>query len=181
MKITYSIDENDYLTFQLFSASNSAVLKKRRFISRLVPAIAYLLLAVTFFYQGNITMIIAFCLLAVVWYFLYPFHDKNVYKRQYQKFIKENMNNKFGRPATLSFEAPMVKAKDEVSETKINYSEIESITEIPEMFLLKLKTNQSFILPKDKIENWETLNSFFESFEANEGVPFYVLSNWKWK
>jgi len=181
MKISYSIDENDYLTFQLYTASNSALVKKRRFISRLVPAIAYLLLAITFFYQGNITMIIAFGALALVWYFLYPFHDKNVYKRQYQKFIKENMNNKFGRPATLSFEAPLVKAKDEVSETKINYSEIESITEIPEMFLLKLKTNQSFILPKDKIENLEALNPFFQNFETNEGVPFYVLSEWKWK
>lgn len=181
MKIAYSIDENDYLTFQLYTASNSPMVKKRRFISRLVPAIAYLLLAVTFFYKGNITMIIAFSALALVWYLFYPLHDKNVYKRQYQKFIKENMNNKFGRPATLSFEAPLVKAKDEVSETKINYSEIESITEIPEMFLLKLKTNQSFILPKSKIENAETLNLYFKTFESNEGIPFYVQSLWKWK
>ena len=181
MKITYSIDENDYLTFQLYTASNSALVKKRRFISRLIPAIAYLLLAVTFFYKGNITMIIAFAVLALVWYLFYPLHDKNVYKRQYEKFIKENMGNKFGRPATLSFEAPVVKAKDEVSETKINYSEIESITEIPEMFLLKLKTNQSFILPKNKMDQWQNLQPFFQDFSSNENIPFYVLLDWKWK
>lgn len=181
MKITYSLDEKDYLTFQLFTASNSPSVKRRRMLSRSIPAAAYLFFAVLFFYRGDLTMLFAFLLLAVVWFFFYPIHDRNLYRRQYQKFIAENMNNKFGRKATLTFEKDRVKAKDEVSESAIDIAEIESITETEALFLLKLKTNQSFILPKNKIDNWEQLPTFFTTLEAERGIPFVDRMDWQWR
>lgn len=181
MKITYSLDEKDYLTFQLFTAFHSPTVKRRRLLSRLIPAIAYLIFAVLFFYRGDLTMLFAFLVLAVAWFFFYPIHDRNLYRRQYQKFIAENMHNKFGRKASLLFEGEVVKAKDEVSESRVNLSEIESITEIPTLFLVKLKSNQSFILPKDKIDLCEKLPEFFQNLESEKGIPFYEMKDWKWK
>ena len=181
MKITYSLDEKDYLTFQLFTAFHSPTVKRRRLLSKSIPAVAYLFFAVLFFYRGDLTMLFAFLLLAVVWFFFYPIHDSNLYRRQYQKFIAENMNNKFGRKASLLFEGDLVKTKDEVSESSVKLSEIESITEIPTLFLVKLKTNQSFILPKDKLDVCDKLPAFFQKLEAEKGIPYYVMNNWKWK
>jgi hypothetical protein len=54
MTFELKIDENDYLTYQLFVASKSESIKKKRNRNKIIMPILYLALGAFVFYQNNL-------------------------------------------------------------------------------------------------------------------------------
>lgn len=181
MTIEYHIDENDYLTFQLFTASKSAVIIKRRFRTRILFPALYLIIGGVLLTENNIQLSVAFFALALVWFFLYPIRDRRIYKANYQNYIRRNYKDAFGKPATIRFEDKYFIAKDSVSETRFAHTEIEEITEIPVALYVKMKSGQTFILPKDKVKNSETWIVQLQEIASKWNVVYSSMPDWKWK
>lgn len=181
MTITYSIDEKDFLDFQLYTASHSPSIRQRRFRARTYPPIMYLVFAGIMFYYHKPDLTIIFAVLAVAWYFFYPLREKRLYSNSYEKFIRENFKDKFGKPATLTINDHYIINKDEISENKMQLSEIAEINEIPGLILIKLKKGQSYILPKDKISDTEAVKAMLKAVASEIGVRYNDLGDWKWR
>jgi hypothetical protein len=181
MTIDYKIDENDFLTHQLFVASKSDRIKKKRQRSRVIVPLIYVAFGVLFFIEDNLPLSIIFFIIGILWFFIYPIWERRHYIKHYKGFIKENYKDRFNRIATLEFNNDFILAKDNGSESKILTTEIDEINEIPSSIFVRLKGGQSFILPKDKIADIANITSRLKELTAYLKIKYDNDEKWEWK
>ncbi len=181
MIIEYSFDEDDFLTYQLFTASKSAVLLKRRKRNKILIPVIYLFLALILLIFNNEILSILFAVVGVLWFFIFPLWEKSLYKRYYRKHIRENYHQRLGRKCTIEFEEDQIIAKDSGTESRIQNSEIEKIYEIPQAIYIKLKSGPSFVLPKEKTQNLQNVKNYLQELSKQLEIAYLHEENWKWK
>ncbi len=181
MTINYKIDENDFLSYQLFAASKSDRIRKKRLRSKVTVLLIYAALGLLFFYQEEIFLTIVLFLIGLLWFFIYPIWERSRYVKHYQGFIRENYQGRFGRIANLEFSNDYIIAKENGNEGKILTTELEEINEIPTAIFVRLKGGQSIIIPKDKITNIDNVKVFLKELAANLKIKYNAEENWKWK
>lgn len=180
MIIQYPLDENDFLTHQLYIASKSERIKKKRKRSRLIVPVAYAVMAMLFYYQGKVELMLLFLIIALCWYTIYPSWERKKYERHYLQFISENYKIRIGRMATLSINNDCFMTKDNGGESKILTSETEEIVEIPSLILVRLKSGQSLIIPKNKIDNADEVRITLKELAGILKINYIVEDSWKW-
>jgi hypothetical protein len=181
MTINYKIDENDFLTHQLFVASKSERIKRKRQRSKILVPLIYIALGLLFLLQGEVTLTIIFLIIGLLWFFIYPLWEKQYYIRHYKGFIKENYKNRLDRIATLEFTNDYILAKDNGSESKVLTTELEEICEIPSTIFIRLNGGQSFILPKDKIIDFDNLKARLRELANYLKIEYTLYEKWEWK
>lgn len=181
MTIDYKIDENDFLTHQLFVASKSDRIKKKRLRNKVILPLIYVAFGLLFLFEDNHSMSTIFLIIGVLWFFIYPLWERRHYTKHYQGFIKENYKDRLGRTATLEFSNDYILAKDNGSESKVLTTEVEEIFEIPTTIFVRLKGGQSFILPKDKISNIDNVTTRLKELADYLKIKYERDDNWKWK
>ena len=181
MIFEFTLNENDFLTFNLFVASKSERIKKRRLRSRLAAPIVQAAFGLVFLFDHKILPGIIFLAFAPVWYFIYPLWEKKYYTRSYTAFIRENMGALINKTVSLEFTDDFILAKESGNEGKIAYSEMESIHEIPSTIFIRLKGGKAFIIPKDQISNLEALKSILKELALVAKVNYEIDEKWEWK
>lgn len=151
MTIDYQIDENDFLTHQLFVASKSSRIRKKRQRNKIIFALIYTVFGLLSFLQDKVSLAIFFFIIGLLWFFLYPLCEMRLYVRHYKSFINEKFKDRQGRIVTLEFANDYIIARDCGSESKVMTTEFEEIYEIPTIILVRLRGGQSLIVPKHKI------------------------------
>ncbi|MDD2981890.1 MAG: hypothetical protein PHQ74_00745 [Crocinitomicaceae bacterium] len=189
MILKYSIGADDFLNFQLFTASESPVVKRRRLKSKLAFAILYIAFGLFFVVDSKWVYASTFFVLAILWFFFYPLREKRMYERNYKNFILENYRNRFDKEATMEITNAYIQTKDGVNKGKALLSEVSEIVEMPTAIYLRLNTAQTFMLPYDRIEflessdvknTQEMILKFKEIANLNQ-LKYTDLTNWKWK
>jgi len=181
MTIDYKIDENDFLTHQLFLASRSDRIRKKRQRSKVIVPLIYIAFGVLFFIQDKYSMTILFFIIGLLWFLIYPLWERRHYVKHYQGFIKENYKDRLGRTATLEFSNDFILAKDNGCESKVLTTELEEIFEIPTTIFVRLKGGQSFILPKDKIANFDNVRASLKELATYLKIKYETDEKWEWK
>ena len=82
--------------------------------------------------------------------------------------------------ATLTINNEGFVTKDEGVESKIIATETEEIVEIPSLFLIRLKSGQSLIIPKNKISNVDEVKETLINLASFLKISYNVEDNWKW-
>jgi len=145
-----------------------------------VPLI-YLAFGLWFLIEDNYSMTITFFITGLLWFLIYPFWERRHYINHYKGFIKENYKERLGRTATLEFSNEVIIAKDNGSESKVLTTELEKIIEISSTIFVKLKGGQSFILPKDKIDDIGTLTGRLKELASYLNIEYCIEDKWEWK
>lgn len=175
MQIEYKLEADDFLTYQLFTASKSARIKKKKMANWIGTPVSLVLLAVIFYLIEMKPLAIYFGLVALASASFYPMYFKWKYKRHYKGFIKENYAKRIGMVGSLEFQEEVISFHDKTGEAKINLSEIEDVIELLDHFLLKFSTGVSLIIPKREIDTYGLKEKFKEL-----GLPVRDELNWKW-
>jgi len=182
MTIEYKIDENDFLTHQLFLASKSDRIKKKRDKNKIIIPIIYFALGVFFLVKNeNLVAFILFSLVGFLWYFFYPIWERRHYINHYKGFIKENYKGKVNLMATIVFNNEFIIAKDQASESKVFTTEVLEIVEISSAIYVRLKSGQSIILPKDKITNFDSLKVRLKDLASYLNINYELEEKWEWR
>jgi len=181
MTIDYKIDETDFLTHQLFVASKSDRIKRKRQRSKIIVPLIYVGLGLLFLFQDKFSLTIMFFIIGLIWFFIYPLWERRHYIKHYQGFIKENYKDRLGRIATLEFSNDYILAKDNGSESKVLTTELEEICEIPTTIFVRLKGGQSFILPKDKITDFDKVKARLKELANHLKIKYDTDEKWEWK
>ena len=181
MLFEFTLDENDFLTFNLFVASQSERIRKRRFRSRLAAPIVQAAFGLVFLFDHKILPGILFLAIAPVWYFVYPLWEKKYYLRSYKAFIRENMGALINKTVSLEFTDGFILAKEGGNEGKIPFSEIDRINEISSAIFIRLKGGKAFIVPKDRISNPEALRTILKEIVSASQVAYETAEQWQWK
>lgn len=181
MKLEYSLEKNDYVTFQLFAASKSCGIIKKRRNNKIILPLIYLGLAIISFLIEGIGLSIIFLIIGLLWFLFYPAYERKKYFKHYDKYIEENYKNKFGKVETLYFEEDYVLYKDYIGEGKLFLSEVEELNEIGKYFFLKFNSGVSLIIPKVKIDNLEQFSQYIKSLVSRLNRKHKIELNWEWK
>lgn len=178
MKLEYSLNNDDFLEYQLYEASKSKRIKNNRFKTKITFPIIYLILGVfSLIINDRLLFPIIMFLLAALWFLLYPIRSKKRHIKHYKNHIKETYKNRINRNIELEFNKDHVYVKDSGSESKIDTSEIKSLIELKNHFFLKLNTDMSLVIPKRVINN---LNNFKEKMSELK-IPLIDELNWEFK
>lgn len=181
MTIDYNIDENDFLTHQLFVASKSDRIKRKRLRNKVILPLIYVAFGLLFLFEDKYLMATIFFIIGLLWFFVYPLWERRHYTKHYKGFIEENYKDRIGRTATLEFSNDFILAKDNGSESKVLTTEVEEICEIPTTIFVRIKGGQSFILPKDKIPNIDNVTTRLKELADYLKIKYDHDENWEWK
>lgn len=178
MKLNYHLTFDHYIEHQLFIASQSDSIRKKRRNTRFLVAVVYVILGLNFLrIEGSNIAAGAFIAFGIIWYFGYPFYSKHRYQRHYVKYIQEHYQNRIHLPVEMEIEKDFIRAVDKTGESRVNIGEVEALVSLPNTFLIKLKTGVSFVIPKDQVEEKEMLVEVFR----NIGVEVLDEMEWQWK
>lgn len=178
---TYSLDEKDYLTHQLYLSSQSERINKKRKRSRYFALALYLAGAAYFLFHGVIIGAVIFAILAVVWYFLAAVWDKKRYFNHYKSYVKETYKERTGLPVTITIDDDYLLAVDSGSESKISLKEITAITEIPALIILSLKGGMSIPFPKHTDSQTNIIINGLTEMARKQNIPYNSNLQWEWR
>ncbi|MEM8524386.1 MAG: YcxB family protein [Bacteroidota bacterium] len=176
MTIEYQLQEEDFLAFQLFTASQSRSIQQKKRKGQLFITIGSLVLASYFYANKNLPLTIYFVLFAVVTLIFYPQYFKWRYKRHYERYIREHYAKRFGETATLEFKSDVIYSKDRIGEGTIKLSEIEKVEETAGYFFLKISSGFTLILPKTTMKDITN----FKIKLTELGLSVNNFTNWHW-
>lgn len=177
MRIEYKIHEQDFLEFQLFAASKSDRINKKKRDSWILLTLGSIVAAFYFYLNQNNPMAIYFGLVAIACGLFYPKYFRWRYKKHFQTYIRENYSKRFGESEIIEITTDSIFSKDKTGETKINLSEIEKVDETNNHFFLKISTGHSLIIPKNELSETDALRKKFKDL----GLPVNNETNWKWE
>ncbi len=180
MIFEYSLNKEDFVQYQLFIASYSELIKKRRKRNLVMVPVAYVLFAVISILFGSITGAGLFLLLAVAWVFAYPVWERNRYRKHYEKHMQEHYRNRFNTPLSIVTEEDKMICSEGDLQSTVPYTEVREVNEIPTNIFITLKGGESVIIPK-KFDKLPELRNRLKELSARLEFPYKEYPDWKWK
>jgi hypothetical protein len=174
MIFTFKIEQNDFLTFQLYTVSKSKNVIKTRRRGQLLTSIAGLLLMLNLFVTGSKIAGIFMLVISILTYLFYPRYHRWRLKSHFKKYSKKNYGSQFGQEESLETKTDHIISKNIAGEGKVLTSELENLTEINDYFFLKMKNGSSIILPKRDLSNEKDLVNELKTMR----VPLIQELNW---
>ncbi len=182
VQVQYSLDENDHLLSQLYTASHSARIKNTRQRNRWSICVIYLIVAAAFLGLGYSIAALILAAFAMLWYFLYPFRERKRFISHYTAFIKEHYVHREGKISTLIIDRDFIRTSDtNGNESKISVAEIKEISEIGSYFFIRMKSGPAAIIPKAKIGDVDAVRSALQQLTALLKINYNSELDWQWK
>ena len=178
--MTTTLDENDYLTFQLFTASKTPRVKRTRIRSWILTTIVFLCFAYLFYQNDNSFLGNIFLVYAGLSAVLFPFYSRWRYKKHYLKYIRDTYKNRFGETCDIEFTEDSIVIKDRTGELKINKGEIEEINEIQDYYFFRTRTGTTLIVSKSKTTYIENIQGEIVTLMTH-GTKHNIELDWKWE
>ena len=175
----FILDEDDYLSHQLFTASGSALHKKTMVRTLLMVVLFFLIVSLLSYLSDYTKMTYYFLLMAAIFLVYFPLRYRGYIKKSYQKHLREHYKNKFGVATGIEFKEGFLICNSSGMESKIQLSEFEEVNEIANHILVKVRSGESLIVPKamDNIEQFKLeLASNLEGYH----IPWHKKLDWKW-
>ena len=175
VKFEFSLNEEDFLIYNLFTASKSKNIQDKEKKGRIFTSIFFLAFAVIGVVIGRLNLAVYFLVTSIISTLFYVKYFRWRYKNHYKKHIKENHQNRIGQKVTMWFDENHLISIDKTGEGKLNLTEIEVVNEIESHFFILLTSGQSIIVPKGQIH----IVDFIKELE-NASLSIQTFQGWKW-
>lgn len=170
---------DDYLTYMLYSASKNKRSKANRLRSWLVVSGSFVVIG--YLFKGQDAFYFYYFLAAgVISLIFFPFYQRYAYKKHYRKFVMDKLKGKIGKECVINFGQDMIETKDDVTESKINTSEVSEINEIGTHYFVRLNTGDALVIPKSAVNNESFADDLLAIFQ-NPEIEVTEELNWKWR
>ena len=173
MKIQYQIQEEDFYTYQVFTASQSKYVQRQKSRSKLF-LLVLCALGMWVFYFNNAGMTFYFAGVFIVVLLGYGRYFSWRFRKHYRAHIKEYYSGRFGLEETLVLEDDVVISTNKLGESKLNISEFEKISETRSHLFVHMSTGNTLIIPThaDGVEA-------FKQILVDKGVRVEPCFDWK--
>ena len=175
------LDENDFLTFQLYTASKTPRVKRARIRGWIITTLSFLVFAYLFHQSGNSLTGNLLLILSVLSLALYPLYSRWRYKQHYVRYIRDTYKHRYGETCELLIDEDTIGSKDKSGIVKINKSEVTEVNEIKDYYFLKAQSGMTLIISKTKADNIEEIKDEIKSLVMIHGAKHMVELDWKWK
>ena len=177
-KIT--LDKEDFLRYQLFTASKSKRIKSKRIRTWILLTISFLVIGLALRQNADGFLSYYFIGFSIITLIFYPFYQRRQYKKHYEKHIQENYQNRIGIESELGFEDGYIVNISDNQEGRIKITEIQEINEIGDNLFIKVKTGESVIIPS-RFQEFDTLKEELSGLITPNNISWIKQLDWKWK
>jgi len=179
MTINLTLKADDYLIYQLYTASTSKESRKKRLKSWLTITGLSFLTALSFYIADDVFLYYYALFVGVISLFFYPLYQRVWYKKFYKKHVLKNYEYRFDKESLIHIHHDYIEIKDVMYEGKLFTSEIERINEIGTHYFIQFKVGQSLIIPKQQVKP-AFLDEILSIFQ-NPVIVVQKQLEWKWK
>ena len=181
MKIKFKTENQDIIVYQLYTASKSESIIKKRKNSTRRTQINLFILSIPSLIIGEYTFFIGLNIFGILWYFFYPNILSKHYVNHYTDFVKEKMEVEANYEANIEFTKEFIFMNSEAGETKLNSTELKEVIEISTIIMIILKMGNTVIIPKMKLSNIDEFIPFLKNYSVDLSVPYKTELDWQWK
>ena len=163
MEIKFTLDETDYLAYQLNVSSKSGRIKKKMINYRAGLTLGYLVVSASMFNLNEMAMgyVSLFCGIYIA--LKYPSIVMKRRKKEYLTQIRELLKNNFGKENDISITDEHIEITDFGGESKIKLEQIVEIIETDDHYFIPFLSGQALIIPKKKTDNLLELKGGMDS------------------
>ena len=181
MKINFKTNNQDIIDYQLYTASKSERITKKRKASVIRIPISFFFLSILFLLIRDYNFFIGLNIFGVLWYFLYPIILRKYYVKHYTTFVNERMKDDVNYDANIEFTKAFIFIDSKAGETKLNSTELKEVIEISTIIMIILKMGNTVIIPKMKLSNIDEFIPFLKNYSVDLSVPYKTELDWQWK
>lgn len=181
MVLEYRLREEDYINYQLYIASQSKVIKRRRMQIRVVVLLLYIGLGVFILVQNRPALGLLFFVFGLLWFFFYPLQDAKRYVKHYQKAIRERLSAEPDKINRVWIEEEEILVEETGVKSRIELEELSEFVELPTILLARLKGGQSLVIPLNRPDMAEEARSMGAQLAQRLDIPYTKRLDWKWK
>ena len=176
--IKYILEENDFLQLNLYFFKTQGKLKS--IIHKTLIAYLIIILIVCGFliwkneYFAATSLFVFAAIISI-------FHSNRM-KKMYLKIFKKNIKqyeSRFNKEVELQVSDFLLQVKSAAGKFDFNLSQIDSIAETHDYFIIKLKI-EALIIPKKRLKNTTILKENLIKLSEKLDIPFINDLNWKW-
>lgn len=180
MKYTYSISKDDFLTFQLFQLSQTSSFNYKLLIQQVIVTLINFGISVYFFANKDYYFFATFFALGTLWYFLYPFRIKRMYKKKYEMEMGNKFDKHFDLQAQFEITPTTMKTSYGKESSEKDFAYIKEVVFLKDAMYIIFKNRQTFIFPKRRTENFEQLADELRTQAKASKLVVRDLPKWKW-
>ena len=181
MKIAFVLSEDDLLSHQLFAASKSKLVQKRRAKGKLFLLLIYMAVGLFIWDRNGMVTGGIFFLVFLPLYLLYLYMERKQYVTHFKRYVQDVYKDRSNTTTTIDIDDKLIHMTDGVNESTIPLTEVEVIYETGTLYSLGLNTGQSIVIPKANVTPGDNLNPFLKELADRHGIPYQQELNWKWK
>lgn len=182
INLDYSLDENDLLNLQLYHASYDEESKKQRRNEKFRILGLSVLCGIMLFFDEDYRMYSYFFLgSALLFLIVYPWWSAWFYKRIYKKQVDNHFRDKLPYRMKAVFSDEYIDIESPKGYSRINISDIQSITETGEYFFIITDRTTTITIPKKEPEKTDEIRQQLESYATTTDIYFTRNLDWKWK
>jgi len=178
MTIEYINTEEELLNYQLYHASRSERIKKKRKWSRLrFPIIMLALVIFTIFLQHYVhaAIYVAIGIAYLIWY---SWYEPRHYRRHFHGYVREHL--KENDTIRITIGPDDVHYTSAEGEASLRYSAFEEFVELPNDILLRMGP-QAIVLPHRSIQDLGAFTTFLKDLATRHSIKWMDDRNWVWK
>ena len=176
MNYQYTIKEKDLLGFQIYTASKSERINRKKNAGRIIMTLISVFLLFNFYSASNTAMTIYFSIVTITIWVLYPRYFKWRYTKLYSNFIIENYASMFNQIEFIEIQKNHLLIKNNTGEGKVKISEVERVIEVQNYLYVKFTVGTALITPKDQVSNYSEIIECYKALN----IPCIDELNWKW-
>lgn len=176
MRLSYTLDENDFLEFNLYTASKSDSFNKKMRRGMIFLLVMILIMSIYLIAYKHYEWLFYPAALIVVVLFFYKKYYKWRLKKSYLKYIQSNHKDQLKKEEILELKPKSVYVKNQLGEGSIGYKDVVRLTEIEHHMMLLLQSGTSIVVPKKEISDLAAFKSFF----TDKNIQVIEELDWKW-
>ncbi|MHB9024424.1 MAG: YcxB family protein [Armatimonadota bacterium] len=167
MKLTYQLEAQDLVAFNLFHAAHSPLLRNQRWRQRFFFPIVYLLLAGVSLFVQAYAMSAMFAVVSILWFLLAPGLLQRYYRSVITKYVHETVDDSLKDPVVLELGDDGIHSTSYLGQTVYNYSAVGEVGKDSEHTYIYIGKGMALVLPKDRIPA-EQITAFVAEVEARK-------------
>ena len=171
MTLEFALEREDYLNLYISQVKKGKVI----YVLAIIIGTISLILGMLDFIESNDFGEMLPLVPSGIFLLSYAFFLKTwLLKRHYGKYIDENLTSSLGKTTSLTIgEGEYIHSVSSLGEGKIKLEVLKEIIEYSNYIFLKIETGAFFILPKEKINDFE-LNAFIDKIKEKVDIPHSI-------
>ena len=177
----FQYTEEDLLTHQLFLASQSSSVRKRRAKGKMFLMLIYMGLGLFIWSRNGPVAAAAYFILCLPLYFLYAYMEKKQFERHFRTAVQSTLKEYPDQKLSVTFNDQSLQLRMGEHENIIPIKEITDVSELTNIYSFSTESGQSFYIPKKISNSAEDATTFIPDWSRNKQVAFSSQLAWRWK